>query len=338
MPSDAPRKAIDPAMHLLVGECRRSHVVDPFQYYAEQGERVIAVQGLSHAALSYGFFHFDRLGNEIARIADLEVTAHAEPESAYGDEIYDHLLREMHSAALEKQRLWNPQEVKAARELLAGDPVVVGGCGRSGTTLLLSILGAHPAIYAFPDEMFPFFPYPFRLKRLLNEIEKQPPNSRRRWVEKTPKNVRAFGPILDAFDGHIKLIHIVRDGRDVVTSHHPNHPQQYWVSPERWVADVGAGLEYGEHSLLIRYEDLLQEPDKILREICDYIGEPFDERVLHPEEHSTVKTNVAWEGQSLKALHQNSIGRWKASVHAQRVAEFMDHPGAKDLMAKLGYR
>ena len=35
-------------------------------------------------------------------------------------------------------------------------PVYIGGCGRSGTTLLLSILSAHKDIFACPRELNPF--------------------------------------------------------------------------------------------------------------------------------------------------------------------------------------
>ena len=32
-------------------------------------------------------------------------------------------------------------------------PIYIGGCGRSGTTLLLSILSSHPEIFACPGEL-----------------------------------------------------------------------------------------------------------------------------------------------------------------------------------------
>ena len=31
-------------------------------------------------------------------------------------------------------------------------PIVIGGCARSGTTLLLSVLSCHPNVYAIPVE------------------------------------------------------------------------------------------------------------------------------------------------------------------------------------------
>lgn len=328
-------------IRVLVGECRRAHVVDPFQYYAEPGERIAAVQALSHTEVAQAYAHYDRSWGALAQLDADGLLNDFDPVNGHivqEDELFDHLLREMHLASVQSNLLWDPKLVRAVRGAMDASPIVIGGCGRSGTTLLLSILGAHPAIFAFPEEMFPFFPYPFRLQKLLLELEKAEVKGCKRWAEKTPKNVRAFGSILAAFGQDVHLIHIVRDGRDVVTSHHPNHKQQFWVSPERWVADVWAGLEYKDRSLLVRYEDLLQEPVKTLSRICDYLGEPFDERMLRPEEHSTVRTNVAWEGASLKALHQNAIGRWKASEYSDRVDEFMKYPGANDLIIQLGYK
>jgi hypothetical protein len=37
-------------------------------------------------------------------------------------------------------------------------PIIIGGCARSGTTLLLSVLSCHPNIYAIPDETYTFCP------------------------------------------------------------------------------------------------------------------------------------------------------------------------------------
>ncbi len=35
-------------------------------------------------------------------------------------------------------------------------PVIIGGCARSGTTLVLAILAAHPSIYTIPNEIRAF--------------------------------------------------------------------------------------------------------------------------------------------------------------------------------------
>jgi hypothetical protein len=224
------------------------------------------------------------------------------------------------------------------RELGREAPIVIGGCGRSGTTLLLSILGAHPAVLAFPDELYAFYPYPFRLPLLIDALAPaQADAGWRRWCEKTPKNVRAFAAVHAAFDGDVRLIHIVRDGRDVVTSRHPNAEQHYYVDPERWVADVRAGLQHADKTLLVRYEDMVAEPETTLATICAYIGEPFDARLLEYEQHSSVRRNKAWEGGAAQPLHSARVERWRAPEHAARVDQFLATPGASELMAELGY-
>lgn len=158
-----------------------------------------------------------------------------------------------------------------------------------------------------------------------------------RWCEKTPKNVRAFGPILAAFENDVKIVHIVRDGRDVVTSHHPNHAQPYWVSPERWVTDVSAGLEFANKVYLLKYEDLVFEPEKILIGLCAFLEQEFDSHMLEPEKYSLVQSNIAWEKEQARSINANAVGKWKRPENQQRVQEFIDFPGSADLMRDLGY-
>jgi hypothetical protein len=248
------------------------------------------------------------------------------------------LLAEMHIAASQnKQQEYDQRLLAQLRQQSTKPPIVIGGCGRSGTTLLLSILGAHPSILAFEDELYGFYPLPFRLPILLSEIENKKNGTWKRWCEKTPKNIRVFKEIDDLFGGDVRLIHMVRDGRAVVCSHHPNDASRYYVSPERWVADVGAGLDFGDGALLLHYEDLVARPETTLRQLCEFIDEEFDERMLTYEKHSSVKENKAWDGKRAEALHESRIESWRATEHKNRVQEFMAYPGAAELNQRLGY-
>ena len=76
-----------------------------------------------------------------------------------------------------------------------------------------------------------------------------------------------FGKVLEEFRERVKIIHIVRDGRDVVLSRHPVDTARHWISPSRWVEDVSAGLSFEGHPqvLTIRYEDLVKEYDITIR-------------------------------------------------------------------------
>lgn len=235
-------------------------------------------------------------------------------------------------------------------------PIIIGGCGRSGTTLLLSIIGAHPNIYSFPQELGTFIEWNDsvqyfwdldkgqgnqvpRLDRFYRSMLKYNiPNDVTRWCEKSPGNVRYFGEILDYFDEDVYLIHIVRDGRDVMLSEHPSDPNTYWVSPERWVSDVKDGLKYKDHPqvLTVKYEDLILNYQQTINKICDFINEKCTSEMDNYFEHTTVKNNSAWYDKAGK-IHSNSIEKWKKEENKSRVAEVMNYDGVEKLLKELNY-
>lgn len=230
------------------------------------------------------------------------------------------------------------------------EPIVIGGCGRSGTTLLLSVLSAHPEIFAIPVETLAFCPTgyrpepdleaPFQLRRIRRQqLLQEIPSRSRRWCEKTPRNVLYFRRILDHFGGKVRLIHLVRDGRDVVTSRHPTDPGRTWVSPRRWIDDVAAGRDLEEHPavLTLRYEDLVHRFEDTATELCQFLGEPLAPELLAWHEHATVRTNVAWSG-GVKPLHRDSVARWRRPEWSEVVDELVDDPLARELLDHYGYR
>jgi Sulfotransferase family len=225
-----------------------------------------------------------------------------------------------------------------------GAPIVVGGCGRSGTTLLLSILSAHPAIYAIEHETYAFCPNVWNgvggepelevIEAALTDATVRP--SHTRWCEKTPKNVSNIPAILGAVPG-VRFVHLVRDGRDVVTSVHPGKPG-YHVDPDRWVTDVQAGLEYENHGQVatVRYEDLVRDMEGTLTGLFGFLGEPLVQEVLDYPRSATMRCSDAW-GHDAVPAYSSSVGRWREDAHVMRVAEFMATDGAPGLLRRLGY-
>lgn len=225
-------------------------------------------------------------------------------------------------------------------------PVIIGACGRSGTTLLLSIIGAHSNIYAFPHETAAFVNWYKKNNRYLPRIDRlyryalthQIPNNCTRWCEKSPSNVLKFDKILDYFGEKVRLIHIIRDGRDVMLSRHPSAPDKYWVSPDRWVNDVRAGLEFKDHPqvLTIKYEDLILSYREIITEICNFIGEESTEELNNWFKHTNVRDSNAWFDGAQK-IHSESIGKWKKKENKERVEEIMQRQEVVELLKELNY-
>jgi len=234
-------------------------------------------------------------------------------------------------------------------------PIIIGGCGRSGTTLLLTILGAHPHIYPFPGETGAFLNWDSggknevavpHLSGLYSYIlTSKIPTKSTRWCEKTPMNVRYFDKILDYFKKNVKIIHIVRDGRDVMLSRHPSDPESYWVNPDRWVNDVQAGLKFIDHPqvLTIKYEDLILSYEKTLSKICNFINEKFTGELKDWFKNSNLGGSPVQEhawGKSIsqnQKLHTKSIGKWKKAKYKERVSKIMKNKEVVKLLKKLDY-
>jgi hypothetical protein len=222
---------------------------------------------------------------------------------------------------------------------LKDPPIIIGGCGRSGTTILLSILSAHKEILACPKELNLFNSNPKRIDRLYTFLLKNGiPRKARRWCEKTPRSVRHIKEIDQHFKGKFKYIHIVRDGRDVILSNHPKAPGRYWIEPERWVRDVSAGLEFEHHPsvLLIKYESLILNYDETITTVCEFLDLPVSPEIMNWHNYATVKRNEAYYGK-VEKISAASIGKWQDASNTKRVNDLLQIPEALHLLKKLDY-
>jgi hypothetical protein len=142
---------------------------------------------------------------------------------------------------------------------------------------------------------------------------------------------------MDYFEGRAKFIHIIRDGRDVVLSQHPDK-DGYWVDPRRWVTDVQAGLKHGDHPnvLTIYYENLVRDYEATMKEILAFIGEPFTEQLEQWHEHTSLRKSNAWH-EGVRKLSDRSIGKWRKKQNQSRVEAFMKDEQARKLLEQLGY-
>lgn len=224
-------------------------------------------------------------------------------------------------------------------------PIFIGGCARSGTTLLLAILSACPVVLAIPEETDAFTSWnknnqkPVRLDRFYRKLFKHHiPKIKKRWAEKRPDNVHFIEEIINYFGSNSRFIHIIRDPRAVCCSIHPAHPSQYWVQPDRWVDSVTAGLKFKNHPqvLTLKYEDLVQSNSQTVRSICDFINEPYTDQMKNWEIHATLRDSNAWK-KSLSSIHQQSIDQWKQEQHQDRVREVLKNQKLFQLMSELGY-
>lgn len=224
--------------------------------------------------------------------------------------------------------------------------IVIGGCARSGTTLVSSLLSSHSRVHVhgsngFDRESGVFLDEAMDIRcaiaRLM--VDDPPAASTTHWCEKTPRNVHHVRRILDYFGDAGRFVNVVRDGRDVVTSIHPSGPDRYWVEPRRWVRDVAAGRPFaGEPRFLtVRYEDLVTNPAAILRTVCTFVGLPFEEGLLCYPNEARVRKSGAWDRLDARPLHPESIGRWREPRHRDAALELLKLPKAVEMLKAYGY-
>ncbi|MEX2370043.1 MAG: sulfotransferase [Bacteroidales bacterium] len=226
-------------------------------------------------------------------------------------------------------------------------PIYIGGCGRSGTTLLLSILSAHNDIFACPRELNLFdraeitgsdviTPKFYRLYRtfITNRIK----STATRYCEKSPSNICKIPLIEKLHHKNFKLIHIIRDGRDVILSKHPRGKDKYWVEPERWVDDVSEGLKFQDHPSVhtIRYEDLVKDYPNTIGEICSFLEMPLSDEIINWHKNATVRQNNALY-QKIDEISTTSVEKWKKPENSERVQQLTGNTEGMKLLEKLGY-
>ena len=161
----------------------------------------------------------------------------------------------------------------------------------------------------------------------------------KRMCEKSPSNIRYFDKINEYYHGEVKLIQIVRDGRDVVLSRHPKNPSQGWVKPERWIMDIRYGLKFRDLPNVdtIKYEDLVLHYEVEIRQLCAFLELPVREELLDWHSNSRIRKADSLHG-AISKLSESSIGKWKPyAAQAGAVKEMLDREEAQNLLSMLGY-
>lgn len=168
-----------------------------------------------------------------------------------------------------------------------------------------------------------------------------------RFGDKTPSYVLNLDLLAETFPDAV-FVHLIRDGRDVSLSYLDTdfgvsslgQAAVYWDRFVRAGREAGSRLgatRYRE----IRYEDLIREPETVLREICAFIGLPFDPTMLAYHQQRADKL-VSGIPASQLAHHQNiykppttGLRDWRRDMSPRDVAVFEGIAG--DLLTDLGY-
>ena len=113
---------------------------------------------------------------------------------------------------------------------------------------------------------------------------------KQRWGEKTPDHA-FFAETLLAWYPGATVIHILRDPRDVVASlmDLPAFPNSALGNANLWLTFNRAAIRASRQPgyVLVRYEELVADPERELGRLCAFIGESFSVQMMEPKPDPT---------------------------------------------------
>lgn len=241
-------------------------------------------------------------------------------------------------------------------------PVFVVGSPRSGTTFMAACLGQLPGFVDLGEvgplkasiqdlSVLPEDEAARRVRQTLERVRGLGLVRHLRAVEQTPETAFVLAAALRAYP-QAKVVHMVRDGRDVACSllekgwlrderagaddvglPYGGHARS-WVEPERverferasearragwaWRSYLSAARSAAPGAVEVRYEELAVDPSGTAERIAGHID----------ADHEPL-------AQALAAVHGESVGRWRRDLTAEQVADVEAEAGP--LLRELGY-
>ncbi len=226
-------------------------------------------------------------------------------------------------------------------------PIIIGGCHRSGTSLVRRLLNAHLRIFCGPEvkffqdfygsplsrDPFPHLRFMKSARSLISEDElldilgsafismherAASHAGKARWADKNPENVLYLGSWDRLLAKRFLFIHVVRHPLDTLASiKEANFP---FAVPRDLKNRVAFYRRYTERGLdferacpdrycQVRYEQLVRGPEPVLVELMSRLGEPF--------EPTQLAFNEVAQGSGLEdpkiaqtsIIHAGSVGR-----------------------------
>lgn len=157
------------------------------------------------------------------------------------------------------------------------------------------------------------------------------------WGNKTPQNTENID-LLNQLFPKARFLIITRDVRDVCLSWKNKWSKDMVFCAQKWADRMGKGwistaLIQKERYLYVKFEDILDFPDKEIREICRFMDIPFSERML--EHHRFTEQDVDGKLNYGEPIIMNNKEKWKFQLSKKLTTRIEEI--AYDTMNILGY-
>ena len=156
-----------------------------------------------------------------------------------------------------------------------------------------------------------------------------------RWAEKSPANVKCLDFVFEHFPA-AHFLHVIRDGRDMACSlrqwitrraesgeqgQGTNGKRPYTIAEgiELWVEWVRLGRAWANHPnyIELRYEELVVNPEPVLRSLCDAIDLEWDPALMdyHDRQHAArPELSAPAHAATHRPISPAAVRRWQRDL------------------------
>jgi len=145
------------------------------------------------------------------------------------------------------------------------------------------------------------------------DVEQSDKRDKRAWVEKTPYNNYYFPLMKKWFGDDMICLHVIRDPYDNFASYRkklfPTLTIKRFCSD--WIFSkslIPLAKKIIKDYHVIKYEDLVNEPENVMKKVCEWINIDFDEYLLQPSLNGKPWFGNSAHGHKFQSISNKSVG------------------------------
>jgi hypothetical protein len=150
-----------------------------------------------------------------------------------------------------------------------------------------------------------------------------------RWGDKSLNTERYADPIFESYP-HARIIHMIRDPRDRFASSLVRWKVRrggVGAGSAEWLSSARLALKnkqrFPDRYQVLRYESIVTNPEETIREVCDFIEEPFTPEMLNMQGAPTFRekgSNSSYGQRDPGVISSDSIGRFRQVLTPLQIA------------------
>lgn len=156
--------------------------------------------------------------------------------------------------------------------------------------------------------------------------------------DKTPFLVLRLNWIKTLFP-NARIIHLLRDGRDVISSRMENFNENIEEATSRWtlsLEEIDKNFNANDPNFIeIKYEDLVSNPRDLMKQVCSFLNIPYSETIFENQNQSLGDTHLKHHEATSNPINQKAVEKWREKLSEKQIQYISQR--AQKWLSEKGY-